>query len=184
MSDKFRNIYRIPSTRLPNWNYSDNGYYFVTICTKDKKEYFGTIIDNKTNLSKIGEMAKKYWLEISIHFPFVELDEFVVMPNHVHGIVIIKNDVSHVETPKLGVSTTGKTKSNKWKSGCLGAIINQYKRICTINIRKKFPNFAWQSRFYDHIIRNEKSFYYIHQYIKDNPRNWEEDRNNSEDLWI
>ena|SRR3989338_11249787 len=98
MSDKFRNKYRIPSTRLLNWDYSDNGYYFITICTKDKEEYFGEIINNKINLNKIGFITNKYWLEIPNHFPFVELNEFVVMPNHVHGILIIRNNLPHVET--------------------------------------------------------------------------------------
>ena len=178
MSDKFRNIYRISSSRLSNWDYSNNGYYFITICTKERNHYFGEIINGIMQFSKTGKVVKKHWLEITDHFPFVELDEFVVMPNHMHGIVIIKNILPHVETPKLGVSTTENTKNKNWKSGCLGLIINQYKRICTINIRKKYGDFSWQSRFYDNIISNEKSFYYIHQYIRDNPLNWENDRNN------
>jgi len=98
MSDKFRDKFRIPSTRLPNWDYSGNGYYFVTICTKDKEEYFGEIINNKINLTEIGLITNKYWLEIPNHFPFAELDEFIIMPNHVHGILIIRNIVSRVET--------------------------------------------------------------------------------------
>ena len=178
MSDKFRNIYRIPSTRLPNWDYSNSGYYFITICTKERKHYFGEIVNNKMALSKMGATVHKYWFEIPNHFPFVELNEFMVMPNHIHGIIIIKNDMSNVETPKLGVSTTGKTILKNWKSGCLGAIINQYKRICTMNIRKKYSYFSWQSRFYDNIIRTEKSLYYIRQYIRENPMNRDEDINN------
>ncbi|MEK7495275.1 MAG: transposase [Patescibacteria group bacterium] len=177
MSDKFRDKYRIPSSRLQNWDYSSNGYYFITICTKDRIDFFGKIIDDKIQLSINGEIAKKYWLEIPIHFLFVELDEFIIMPNHVHGIVII-NNMSNVETPNLGVSTMGKTKPNNWEHGCLGVIINQYKRICTMKIRKININFSWQARFYDNIIRNEKSFYYIRKYIKENPMNWEQDRNN------
>jgi len=177
MSDKFRNVYRILSTRLPNWNYSKNGYYFITICTKERKHYFGEIYGKEMQLTKNGKIAQKYWFEIPKHFPFVELDEFVIMPNHVHGIVIIKNNTFNVETPNLGVSTT-KTKPNKWKSGCLGSIINQYKRICTIQIRENYFNFSWQSRFYDNIIRNEFDLNRIRQYIQDNPQNWDEDRNN------
>ena len=68
MPDKFRDKYRIPSSRLQNWDYSDNGYYFITICTKERKHYFGEIINLKMQLSKIGEIAKKYWLEIQNHF--------------------------------------------------------------------------------------------------------------------
>ena len=91
MSDKFRNKYRIPTTRLQNWDYSSNGYYFVTVCTKDKKEFFGEIANNEMCFSEIGKIVQKYWLEIPNHFPFVMLDEYKIMPNHVHGIVIIKN---------------------------------------------------------------------------------------------
>ena len=105
MSDKFRNKYRIPSTRLQNWDYSSNGYYFITICTKERKHNFGEIVDYKMKLSRIGEIAYKYWFEIPNHFSFVELDEFVVMPNHVHGILIINNVFSHVETRHCLVST-------------------------------------------------------------------------------
>ncbi len=178
MSDKFQNIYRIQTARLPNWDYSDNGHYFITICTKEHKHYFGEVVGYEIQLSKIGKIVQKYWLEIPSHFPFVELDEFIIMSNHVHGILIIKNVNKYVETPKLGVSTTEKMKSNNWKRGCLGAIINQYKRICTIQIHKININFSWQSRFYDNIIRNKRSFYYIREYIKNNPLNWRKDRNN------
>lgn len=177
MSGKFRNKYLIPSTRLSNWDYSSNGYYFITICTKNKINYFGEIMNNKMQLSEIGKIIEQYWLKIPKHFQFVELGEYSIMPNHIHGILIINNFISHVETPNLGVSTI-KIKQNKWKSGCLGLIINQYKRICTINIRKKYENFSWQSRFYDNIIRTEKSFYYIREYIRENPINWNKDKNN------
>lgn len=101
MTDKFQNKYRIPSARLQNWDYGSNAMYFVTICTAHREYYFGNIINVETpesgvstttptmELSEIGEMAYRFWTEIPNHFPFVELGEFVVMPNHVHGIIII-----------------------------------------------------------------------------------------------
>jgi len=231
MSDKFRNKYRIASIRLQNWDYSRSGFYFVTICTKNRVCFFGSIekkrdesdIYVKNKLSEIGNIAEKFWLEIPQHFPFVKLDTFVIMPNHVHGIIVIDHqnnkrqnhinnghtrnidiktqdvvktnivetptniiETNTVETPKLGVSTTitntnniKKTtggKNKKWKSGTLGTIINQYKRICTINARKINSDFAWQSRFYDHIIRNEESYQNIVKYIVNNPLKWENDK--------
>ncbi|MFA5769951.1 MAG: transposase [Patescibacteria group bacterium] len=184
MSDKFRNIYRIPSSRLSNWNYSENGYYFVTICTKEREHYFGEIINNKMNLSKIGKIVQKYWFEIPYHFPFVELDEFIVMPNHIHGITIIKNQhnfvcrdvINHVSTENTNKNIFSKISPMNKHS--LGAIIRWYKGRTTFEIRKQKFNFSWQTRFYDQIIRNEKSLYYIRQYIRDNPINWETDRNN------
>jgi len=189
MSDKFHNIYRISTTRLPNWDYSANGYYFITICTKDRKEFFGEIVKIKMCLSEIGEIAHKYWLEIPNYFPFVKLNEFVIMPNHVHGILIIKNVdnckfrnvcknvrrdvINHVSTDKNLYSKI--TPMNKHS---LGEIIRWFKGRTTFEIKKMKVNFFWQSRFYDHIIRNEKEFYRIKQYVKYNPMNWKEDKNN------
>ncbi len=206
MDDKYQNKYRIASTRLQNWDYGRNGSYFITICTKNREYFFGDIVvvetpesgvstTQKMVLSDIGKIAEKYWFEIPQHFPFVKLGSFIVMPNHIHGIIIIDkpdeknhNDAKTypivnenvVETPKLGVSTTTTATNNKkWKPGTLGTIINQYKRICTIQARKTNPVFAWQSRFYDHIIRNRKSYRRISQYIKNNPIKWEGDKFNA-----
>ena len=89
MQDKFQNKYRIPSARLQNWDYSSNGAYFITICTQNREHYFGEIKDAAMQLSTIGQLAEQYWKEIPNHFPFVELENFVVMPNHIHGILII-----------------------------------------------------------------------------------------------
>ena len=94
MPDKFKNRYRIASTRLPNWDYGGNAPYFVTICTKDREHYFGKIVDAQMQLSKIGEAALDCWMKIPNHFPHCHLDESVIMPNHVHGIIIIKNPTS------------------------------------------------------------------------------------------
>ncbi len=141
-----------------------NTAYFVSICTANRECYFGNIVDGKIELTEIGKLAKKYWQEIPWHFPFVKLDEFIIMPNHIHGIIIInktddyKNDKSikgskvgrKVQTTKLVVSTQQAPRtaaaSQNWKPATLGAIINQYKRICTIESRKINPNFNWQPR--------------------------------------
>jgi REP element-mobilizing transposase RayT len=180
MSIKFRNKYRIATSRLQNWDYSDNGYYFVTICTKERNHYFGEIINNEMNLLEIGKIAQKYWLEIPKHFPFVELDEFVVMPNHIHGIVIINDRRNSVCRDVINHVSTGNifSKISQMNKNSLGKIIRWHKGRTTFEIRKQQINFSWQSRFHDHIIRNEKSLYYIRQYIRDNTINWNADRNN------
>lgn len=91
--DKFENKYRIPSARAQWWDYGSNAPYFITICTKNREHFFGEIKDGKMVLSGIGRMAYVFWMEIPVHFSFVVLDEFVVMPNHIHRIIIIdKND--------------------------------------------------------------------------------------------
>ena len=174
--EKYQNKYRIPSARLQTWNYGSNAPYFVTICTHGRECFFGNIVETpklgvSNTLSPIGQLAQKYWAEIPNHFPFVKLGAFVVMPNHVHGIIIIDNpantpnlgDIS-VQTPKLGVCTK------------LGTIINQYKRAVTIGARHINPVFAWQSRFHDHIIRDDRSFHNISNYINRNPQNWKGDK--------
>ena len=89
MSEKFLDKYRVESIRLKNWDYSSPGYYFVTICTKDREFYFGNIKNNKMILSDMGKIAQQYWLQIPAHFPHIMLDEFIIMPNHLHGILKI-----------------------------------------------------------------------------------------------
>lgn len=89
MTEKFQNKYRIPSARLRTWDYGSDGYYFITICTAHHECYFGEIRDGEMHLNELGEIAHQIWTEIPIRFPYIELGSFVVMPNHVHGILIV-----------------------------------------------------------------------------------------------
>ncbi len=108
MTEKFKNKYRIPSARLKNWDYGTNGAYFITICTQNRDHFFGEIVETQFIASEIGTLAEKYWMEITQHFPYVELGNFVVMPNHVHGILIIdKNRVDGNGVDGDGVSGDG-----------------------------------------------------------------------------
>ncbi|KKP51719.1 MAG: hypothetical protein UR42_C0011G0011 [Candidatus Roizmanbacteria bacterium GW2011_GWA2_33_33] len=170
--------------RLNGFNYSSNGYYFVTICTKDREKYFGNIIDNKMVLNNIGEIVNTCWLEIPNHFPNVELDEFQIMPNHVHMIIIINNKSNTKNKSPVGnkyfcslqnINISWQTKL----SGSLSSVIRGFKigvtKKCRTNNNKII---IWQKSFYDQIIRTEYSLYFIRQYIHDNPLNWESDRNN------
>lgn len=176
----FKNKFRISSARLKHWDYSSSGWYFVTICTYNKICCFGDIVNGKMKLSKIGEIAKKFWLKIPKHFSNVFLDEFIIMPNHIHGIVVIKNDfkcrdvINHVSTKNKNFYQ----KISPMNKKSLGEVIRWFKSITTFNIHKQNINFHWQSRFYDHIIRNEKSLNEIRQYIKNNPLKWEFDTEN------
>jgi|TARA_Y100000310_G_C20601280_1_gene773181 REP element-mobilizing transposase RayT len=197
---KFKDKYRIASTRLPGWNYSENGHYFVTICTNNRINYFGKVKNNIMHLSDIGKITMKYWQEIPKHFPFVKLDEYVIMPNHIHGILII-NNFDQVETQNFAFSNYEAIRSvetqnfaslrpNEYKnkfgpqSKNLSSIIRGFKigvkKYATINN----ISFAWQSRFYDHIIRHDQALNNIRQYIIDNPKKWQRDRNNSAGLYI
>jgi REP element-mobilizing transposase RayT len=106
MAEKFRNRYRSRTIRLFGYDYSRAGTYFITVCTRKKIQYFGTIKNGKMILSDSGIIVQNCWLEIPFHFANVSLDEFVIMPDHVHGILILKSNLhcTPVETPNLGVS--------------------------------------------------------------------------------
>ena len=175
----FKDKYHIESTRLSGWDYAAAGWYFVTICTRDHVLLLGAVIEGKVRLSQAGEIVAEEWLETERLRSNVSLDEWVVMPNHFHGIIIIENVIEgkDPETPQRGVSS--KTDARQWKPDSLGAIINQFKGACTKRIRDAGQrDYAWQSRFYDHIIRSEESLHDIRQYIRDNPLKWEIDKYN------
>ena len=118
MRDKFQNKYRIASARLHNWDYSSNGAYFITICTQNKEHYFGTINDGKMVLSEIGKLVEQFWIEIPNQFLFIELGNFVIMPNHVHGIIIINklHTNSQVETRFISSNNSNTTDETRFIS--------------------------------------------------------------------
>ena len=157
------------------WDYGQNGYYFVTICTDDRERYFGQIIINEMSFAKMGLVAQKYWKEIPEHYPFANLDVFMIMPNHIHGIIIIEKSV---ETQNFASLQHNNYEGNKFgpQSKNLAAIIRGYKaavkKYSTINNIA----FSWQPRFYDHIIRDEREFFNIRKYIIYNPYKWEDDK--------
>jgi REP element-mobilizing transposase RayT len=93
MTDLFKNKYRIQTTRLQNWDYGNNAPYFITVCAKNRFHYFGEIENNEMNLNEIGSLAEHFWKEIPIKFPYAKLDDFIVMPNHIHGILFIEKPV-------------------------------------------------------------------------------------------
>ena len=188
----YKGKYRIESTRLEGWDYSKNGYYFVTICTRNGECLLGKVVDGVMQLSTAGKIVEEEWCKTEQIRNKVTLDKWIIMPNHLHGIVIINTDV---ETPRRGVSDIpngGKAisqhnetfRQGRLKSGSLGAIIGQFKSICTKRILTAGHNFAWQSRFYDHIIRNEKTLDKIREYIVNNPLKWELDKDNPVNLYM
>ena len=174
--DLFKNKYRIPFTRLKGWDYSKDGYYFVTICVKNKICLFGRINKGKMMFTEIGRIAFKCWQEIPEHFPFVRLDEYIIMPNHVHGIVVIdkSNDVTSLHQRKWNPNKFGPQSNN------LASIIRGFK----ISVKKWATTndiyFEWQPRFYERIIRNEKELKNVRNYIRYNPSKWFQDEENTE----
>lgn len=190
------------SIRLKGYDYSQEGAYFITICTQDRECFFGRIANDEMVLNDIGKIAHDYLRDIPNHFSHVALGEFIVMPNHVHCILIVgmRNDTSgNTDTTdavgtRHGVSDKMITPDNmrtrhgvsqqlninqfgKPVAGSISVIINQYKssvkRWCNKNGHE---NYKWQSRFHDHIIRNEQSYQTIANYIVNNPLKWMEDK--------
>jgi putative transposase len=171
---KFRDRYRVESARLPGWDYRTAGWYFVTVCTKDRIPFFGRVVDGDVILSRMGEIVTEEWQRTPEVRPNVVLDEWILMPNHLHGIIVIVDTPDPVETPRRGVSTTT---GQRLMAGSLGAIMGQIKSVCTKRIwAAGDTDFGWQSRFHEHIIRDEGSLQRIRQYIINNPRTWTEDR--------
>lgn len=186
MTDKFQNKYRIPTNRLRGYDYGSNGFYFVTICTKNRIPYFGEITAATNSPSQIptrlqnvvetgncpslqptiiGQTAIKFWTEIPKHYPFVQLDEFVVMPNHIHGILFFNCPAKNNWEPN---KFAGQSKN-------LGAVIRAFKSTTKKYANQNNIEFEWQSRYHDRIIRNEKELNAIRQYIIDNPMKWNND---------
>ncbi len=173
----YQGTHRINSTRLPGWDYASAGYYYVTICTRKKIPYFGEVAGEDIHLTAIGEYAYHSWAEIPAHFSHVSLDEYIIMPNHLHGIIII-NDVETQHAASLQ-----KNKIPSPSPGSLSAIIRAYKSAVTRWAHlKSHPTFAWQPRFYDHIIRDQASLDRIRAYILDNPHKWDEDEENPKNI--
>lgn len=162
MMEEFQNKYRIPSARLQGYDYGFNGFYFVTICTKNRKHYFGSIVQQPSIISQI---AIEYWSEISKHYPFVELDEFVVMPNHIHGILFFNRpEKIDWQSNQFGAQSQN-----------LAAVIRGFKSSTKRYANQNNIEFEWQPRFHDRIIRNDKELNAIRQYIVNNPMKWAND---------
>lgn len=147
--------------RFKNYDYSCPGYYFVTICVYKMQSVFGIIENEKIKLNNYGRIVERNLNQIPNIFKEIEIDEFIIMPNHVHGVIII--DVVDANF----ASTTDRTKM------LLSKVIQQYKRSCTIEIKKNgLFDFKWQRSFYERIIRNENELLNIRKYIRNNPLNW------------
>jgi REP element-mobilizing transposase RayT len=188
--DKFQNKYRIPSARLQNWDYRWAGAYFITVCTQNRLHYFGEIENGQMQLSPTGVIADILWHEIKNHSQNVELGEFVVMPNHIHGVLIITDDNANVDNVETGHAlslqsdnqsepeqkTIGQQRFQNIGKNSISSIVGSYKSAVTKHANRLGFDFAWQTRFHDHIIRDDKSFQHISNYIINNPANWQEDK--------
>lgn len=160
--------------RIPDFDYSQPGAYYVTIVTQDRKTLFGQIVDEEMVLNNIGKMVEAVWIAIPGHFPSVELGVFVVMPNHLHGIISIMVGARHA----VPQEPSPMEKFGKPVSGSLSTIIRSFKSATTKAFHDLYGNLEdrlWQQGYYDHVIRNEREYEAIYDYIIANPINWEKD---------
>lgn len=203
MSAKYQNKYRIASARLQTWNYGWNAAYFVTICTKDRKFHFGEVMNKEMKLSNIGVIANVLWFEIKNHAKNISLDEFMVVPNHVHGILILNSNdrdidigndddtntnvdhaanaqTRHALSPPFQsqqpIISIGQQRFQNQGKNTISSIVGSYKSVVTNHCNRLRFDFVWESRFHDHMIHEKKSFDRISNYIRNNPLNWSTDQ--------
>jgi REP element-mobilizing transposase RayT len=206
--EKYQNKYRIASTRAAWWNYGWNGAYFITICTRNREHLFGEIRNGEIILSNLGVIANVLWHEIPMHAPNVDLGDFIVMPNHIHGIVILNKPESKQLNNSLGfdslknkensinaetgivnaetgiinaetghaLSLPGDNRFQNIGKNTISSIIGSYKSAVTKHANRLGIENGWQTRFHDHIIRNDNEYQKISDYIVNNPNLWNEDR--------
>ena len=169
-SESFKELYfKRRSLRLPGYNYSWPGAYFVTICTHEKQNLFGNITDSSMKLNPYGEIVQLCWKDIPYHYPEVNNETFMVMPNHIHGIIILQDD------QRAGL------KPAPTKRYALSEIVRAFKTYSSrgINELRNSPGKSvWQRSYYEHIIRSESEYQKIGEYILYNPSKWETDQEN------
>ena len=153
------------SNRLKNFDYSSVGYYYVTLCAKNKKHYFGKVENSQVILNQIGKLVNEIWLGLPEIFSGIELDLSVVMPNHFHGVIIFNKAPLYAQAKKPATL-----------SQIIGSLKSKTNVLARRNILPHLNKLElWQKTFYDRIIRNDQEFLKIREYIQNNPLKWELD---------
>ena len=168
--------------RLRGWDYSSPGCYFITICVKNKECFLADMVDGKVIPNEFGKIVESRWLWLKGQYPYVNVDAFVVMPNHVHGLLIITN--GYVVTGRDLSLPMISTQPTRGKIKSLSDIIGAFKTTSSKEIHLAgFHNFFWQRSFYEKIIRSEVEASSVRQYIKENPTNWDHDDENPDNVF-
>ncbi|MEW5872045.1 MAG: transposase [Chloroflexota bacterium] len=189
-------IHHRRSIRLKGYDYTQSGAYFITLVTQGRARLFGEIVDNAMRLNRAGRIVEQEWRRLAMRFPNLRLDAFVIMPNHVHGIIVIVDPTGATRCAPAGIVDGGDSAPDggmidqggsplraddggDWlrphgpPPGSVGAYVGQFKSRVTKRLRLAFP--IWQRDYYEHIIRDQDEWDRIRQYIHDNPRHWQED---------
>lgn len=165
------------STRLRHYDYSSAGAYFVTLCTFQKQQLFGEIVEGEMVLNEIGSIVHFEWKQTEVIRPTIVMDVFVVMPNHLHGIVIFENNHSTINDVNDNVGAYSCAPLHHPRRS-LGSFVSQFKATTTkqINISRGTPQTpVWQRNYHEQIIRNDKELNSVREYIQYNPQNWSTD---------
>jgi len=174
------------SIRLRGYDYSQAATYFVTVCAQDRACLFGDVVDGEMRLNDAGQMVHRVWHDLIVEYSAMEIDEFIVMPNHMHGIIVI------VGAPLGGARSSGtvidhmEPRAGTRPAPTLGDVVGAFKSVTTHQytdgVREKkwapFNGKLWQRNYYEHVIRSQESLNRIRQYIIDNPAQWSLDREN------
>ncbi len=172
------------SIRLDGYDYTQHGAYFVTLCTQHRRCLFGAVAEGEMQLNALGRIVEECWLAILDHFPHVEIDALVIMPNHLHGIIVITGGVVAQHAAPLQTPTDLKHPNPSIpnvKAGSVGAIARSFKSAATKRINECWcasGDTVWQRNYYERIIRDEKELNDTRQYIEANPARWAEDIEN------
>ena len=164
------------SIRLPTYNYASAGAYFITIGAHVRQPWFGAVHDEIMQLNDAGHMVYAEWQNLAMRFPQIELDAFILMPDHIHGIISITADAAPTPEPQ------SYERPNGTSTGSIGRIIQAFKSITTNNYIQNvqqhgwlpFPGKLWQRNYYEHIVRNEQDLQRIREYILRNPSHWKQ----------
>jgi len=171
------------SIRLPKYDYGRPGAYFLTVCTHERRCLFGQITDGEMRLNHLGRIAFDEWLRTGEMRPRIRLDAFVVMPNHIHGIIVITDDFCRGTLQRAPTTRRAPTieRFGRPTSDTIPTMIRLFKSATTkrINQLRSTPGaVVWQRNYYEHVIRNEADWHHIRNYIQANPVRWLEDREN------
>jgi REP element-mobilizing transposase RayT len=160
------------SIRIQGFDYGSPGAYFLTICARDLLPIFGNIVDERVNLTDIGRIVQNAWEAIPDHFPHVDLDAYVVMPNHIHGILYIDRRLRRYDDSDRAFGDV--------PLGSIPIVVRTFKAAVTREVNRLggFKGSVWQRNYYEHVIRNEQSLNKLQEYIMDNPLKWNLDEHN------
>jgi putative transposase len=163
------------SIRLRGYDYTKAGAYFVTICAYQRKPIFGEVCDRAVRLSKVGHVVTRCWMALPRHFSGVELDSWVLMPDHLHGVIIIQANIAATWAAREDAFVAPSQRPQGTHSGSLNAIVQNFKSISTRKANQLCRTAGahlWQRDYYERIIRDERALHAIRRYIDENPARW------------